>query len=141
MRRAPQLLARHLAPALLAPALLLGCSAGLVGDPWVGTCTLGEASDAWVMPIEITFVRDIGGELLGEGVYVHDDRDFKGAVEGKIAGEDISMELPGVYGGYTVTLLVEAELDGEDEMEGICEFDGEQGDFELERDEGGGEEE
>jgi hypothetical protein len=92
------------------------------------------------MPIEITFVRDVRGELLGEGVYVYDDRDFKGAVEGKIAGEDISLELPGVYGGYTVTLLVEAELDGEDEMSGICEFDGDQGDFELERDEDDGDE-
>lgn len=131
MRRAPQLLAR-----LVAPVLLVGCSAGLVGDPWSGTCVIGEAGDAWVMPVEILFVRDVQGELLGEGLYVYDDRDFKGVVEGKIAGEDISMELPGVYGGYTVTLLVEAELDGEDEMSGVCEFDGEQGDFELARDGG-----
>ena len=126
MRRLPSLFA----------VLLPACSAGLVGDPWAGTCVLGEAGDAWVMPIEITFVRDIHGELLGEGLYVYDDRDFKGVVEGKIAGEDISMSLPGVYGGYTVTLLVEAELDDEDEMTGICQFDGVQGDFELERSEG-----
>jgi len=115
------------------PVLLSGCSAGLVGDTWSGTCVLGEASLAWVMPVEITFVRDIRGELLGEGVYGYDDRDFKGVVEGKIAGTDISMSLPGVYGGYTLTLLVEAELEDQDEMVGICEFDGVQGDFELTR--------
>jgi hypothetical protein len=130
MRRA------YLAPAFLMTGLLTGCSAGLVGDPWAGTCVLGEASDAWVMPIEITFVRDIQGELLGEGVYTWEERDFKGVVEGKIAGEDMSMELPGVYGGYTVTLLIEAEIDGEDEITGICEFDGVQGEFELTRGEG-----
>lgn len=128
MRHSPQFLVP-----LFASVSLAGCSAGLVGDDWVGTCSVGETSDTWVMPLEITFVRDIKGELLGEGLYVYDDRDFKGVVEGKIAGEDISMTLPGVYGGYTLTLLVEAELDGEDEMSGICEFDGEQGDFELQR--------
>ena len=134
MRRAPQ----SIAALLLAPALLVGCSAGLVGDPWEGTCVIGDAGDAWVMPVEITFVRDIRGELLGEGLYVFDDRDFKGVVEGKIAGADISMELPGVYGGYTQTLLVEAELDGEDVLRGICVLAGELGDFELARGGDGG---
>ena len=123
---------RRTFPSMIA-VQLAGCSAGLVGDDWVGTCVVGEASDAWVLPVEMTFVRDVRGELLGEGMYRFDEREFVGVVEGRIAGEDLSMELFGVHGGYTVTLLVEAELDGEDDMEGICEFDEEQGEFELTR--------
>jgi hypothetical protein len=133
MRRFDPTLAA-VAAAVLAPLGLAGCGPGLVGDTFVGDCLLFDrGADPVELPVRLTFVRDIGGELLGEGRYGWEGNEFKGEVDGELVGDDVTAELAGVSGGYTVTMFIEAEWDGEDEIEGACTFFESEGDLEVER--------
>lgn len=113
-----------LAAALLVPLLISGCSAGLVDDDWEGDCLLGEGADAWSLPVKVVFLRDTGGKLLGEGEFDFDGRTWRGEVEGELYTEgELDFSLAAVAGGFLYTLLVDAEIESEDEIEGACSFD------------------
>ena len=127
-----------LAAALLVPLLCSGCSPGLVDDEWEGECELGEGAGAWNLPVKIVFSRDVGGELLGEGEFDFDGRTWKGEVEGELYTEGkLDFSLPAVAGGFIYTLMVDAEIEAEDDIEGACSFDLTtgtiEGEFNLER--------
>lgn len=125
---------RRFVPSFVALALASGCGAGLVGEKFEGECLLFDrGEDPVSIPVELEFVRDRGGELLGEGRYGWDGNEFLGEVEGEYIGDDAVLELAGVSGGYTVTLFIDAEFDGEDELEGSCSFFESEGDFSASR--------
>ena len=85
---------------------------------------IGEGADAWLLPLRVEFVRDVGGDLLGEGEFDFDGLTWKGEVEGELYLDDeIDFELRGVAGGFIYTLLVDAEIQSEDDIEGDCSFD------------------
>jgi hypothetical protein len=120
---------------LFFPLLGLGCIPSIMGE-WDGVCEVETTAGSLSIPFEMDIDEERqDGTLLGDGWYDYEGYRFKGKLSGDRdhRSGNVDMRLVGEYGGYTVTLEVDVDLNGNaDEADGDCIFDGAEGDVELE---------
>lgn len=123
---------------LCTPGLLLfaACDGTTLEGDWEGVCALtldesGEETDLEI-DYEIEVERERGGQAEGQGLYQYSGSEFNGQVTGNRDGTRLELTLEGEYGGYTVKLELDGELD-DDEASGNCRFGGARGLFEMDR--------
>ena len=122
---------RLLVPRLASP-IVPGCGPGLVGEAFSGECMLFDLGiNPSPMPLAVEIVRDHGGDLFEEGRNDCKRELFLGEPGGELAGDDAVGELAVVRGGYTMTMFIDAELDGDDDLEGNGAFPESEGDSEA----------
>ncbi len=121
-----------LLPLSLTAFIGVGCgSVDTVGD-WEGECVIETQGYEMELPFELRVDSEKGGRVEGEGAYLYQDYVFDGRLTGSRNGTDLEMTVEGEYGGYTVKLELEGELD-DDDADGTCRFGGGRGTFEMER--------
>lgn len=108
----------------LAGAIVLasGCAGPFQGQ-WKGECDVGVGSSRITMPLEVDLVGAKGTTVRGAGSFGYNDVSFKGEARGRVVDEEaLLLDVIGVYGGYTITVELDGELEG-DEIEGLCAFE------------------
>lgn len=114
--------------------LAVGCSSPYAGE-WSGDCDPGGSTTD--LPVTLDLADDKGSTLTGVGTFVYNDYTFEGEADGRVVDDDVlELDIIGVYGGYTITVSLEGELDL-DSIEGSCTFTDQdtlyEGDLELEQ--------
>ena len=77
--------------------------------------------------------RQAGGRFTGTGSYEYDGYQFQGDAGGVVDGDEVSFDLAGIYGGYTVTLSGAGDLQNDGDVEGVCAFFELEGELDMER--------
>lgn len=120
---------------LLLSALALPACEGdvrLRGE-WSGACILDTDLGLRQLPFTLDITAQQQGRISGTGTYQYDGYEFAGDVDGTVEGNDVLFDLVGIYGGYTVTLMGDGELEDNGDVEGDCGFFDLPGELDMER--------
>jgi len=113
---------RPLAGLLGVGLLASGCASPFQGK-WTGECDIGLGADRVDMPVEINLVDGKGTTVKGAGIFDYNEYRFEGEARGRVVDDEtLLLDIVGVYGGYTITLELDATMTG-DEVEGLCAFE------------------
>lgn len=99
-----------------------GCKSEFAGE-WKAECSVGVGSSSVEMPVRFELADAGKGTLSGVGSFEYNDYTFEGGATGRELDDDgLAVDIEGVYGGYVITVELEATWDGE-ELEGVCAFE------------------
>lgn len=118
---------------MLLLALLAGCGDVQMKDSWSGDCILSTEDGLRRVPFQLEITAQAGGRFTGTGSYEYDGYQFQGDAGGVVDGDEVSFDLAGIYGGYTVTLSGAGDLQNDGDVEGVCAFFELEGELDMER--------
>jgi len=123
---------------LSALPLLLSSLGGCAGDArlrgeWSGDCLLETVDGPRRLPFELAIDAQRQGVFSGTGAFEYDGYTFQGDVDGTVDGAQVIFDLVGIYGGYTVTMAADAELEDNGDVEGDCSFFELTGDLDMDQ--------